>query len=187
MHVLSAIYQYVSVNIWSEGGFHQRRSPSSTYFCPVPDLSLVISSRNHYQNGSMHSKYKSLLSLKLSLTPSCPALDPPPADLIKSLNTCPGNEYFIPTKFHKHASSGSVVKADYACSHIYRYISAPLPLLHLNIYIKISLKFFKHFNLYISILPIINMERHIINEDKALYCIEIALKYTKMIKIKRKR
>ena len=38
-----------------------------------------------------HSKW-SLLPLKLSLTPSCPALDPPRADLIKSLNTCAGNE-----------------------------------------------------------------------------------------------
>ena len=43
----------------------------------------------------------------------------PTADLIKSLNTCAGQENFIPTKFHKHPSSGSVVKADYVCSHIY--------------------------------------------------------------------
>ena len=32
--VLSAIHQYVAVNIWSEGGFRQRRSPSSTFFLP---------------------------------------------------------------------------------------------------------------------------------------------------------
>ena len=51
----------------------------------------------------------------------------PRADLIKSLNTCAGHENFIPTKFHKHPSSGSVVKADYVCSHIYTCISAPLP------------------------------------------------------------
>ena len=56
MHVLSAIHQYVAVNIWSEGGFCQRRSPSSTYFCPVLDLPLGISGRNHYQNGSIPSK-----------------------------------------------------------------------------------------------------------------------------------
>ena len=37
MHVLSAIHQYVAVNLWSEGGFHQRRSPSATYFCPALD------------------------------------------------------------------------------------------------------------------------------------------------------
>ena len=112
MHVLLAIHQYVAVNLWSEGGFHQRRSPSATYFCPALDPSLGISGRNHYKNGS------SLLSLKLSLTPSCPALDPTRADLIKSLNTCAGQENFIPTKFHKHPSSGSVEKADYVCSHV---------------------------------------------------------------------
>ena len=51
------------------------------------------------------------------------ALDPP-----QGLNTCVGHENFIPTKFHKHPSSGSVVKADYVCSHIYTCISAsPLP------------------------------------------------------------
>ena len=71
MHVLSAIHQYVAVNIWSEEGFRRRtRSPSSTYFCPVLDLPLGISGRNHYQNGS-------ILSLELSLNPSCLALDPP--------------------------------------------------------------------------------------------------------------
>ena len=56
MHVLSAIHQYVVVNIWSEGGFCQRRSPSPTYFCPVLDLPLGISGQNHYQNGSIPSK-----------------------------------------------------------------------------------------------------------------------------------
>ena len=34
MHLSSAIHQYVAVNIWSKGGFCQRRSPSFTYFCP---------------------------------------------------------------------------------------------------------------------------------------------------------
>ena len=72
MHVSSAIHQYVAVNIWSEGGFAQRRTPSSTYFCPALDPSLEISGRNYHQNGSILSK--SLLSLELSLT-TCPALD----------------------------------------------------------------------------------------------------------------
>ena len=40
------------------------------------------------------------------------------------LSTCAGNKNNIPTKFHKHPSSGSVVKADYVCSHIYTCISA---------------------------------------------------------------
>ena len=30
-----------------------------------------------------------------------------------------GHEYFIPTKFHKHPLSGSVVKADYVFPYIY--------------------------------------------------------------------
>ena len=152
MHVLSAIHQYIAVNIWSEGGFRQRRTPSSTYFCPVLDLLLGISGRNHYKNGSIPSKAFWIWS-------SCPALDPPQDGSDKSLNTSAGHENFIPTKFHKHPSSGSVVKADYVCSHIYTCISAPLPpFLHLNKYIKISLKFFKHIYFYISTLPIINME-----------------------------
>ena len=56
MHVLSAIHQYVAVNIWSEGGFRQRRNPSSAYFCPVLDPPLGISGRHHYHNGSIPSK-----------------------------------------------------------------------------------------------------------------------------------
>ena len=143
MHVLSAIHQYVAVNIWSEGGFCKRRSPSSTYFCPVLDLPLGISGRNHYQNGSIPSKTFCLWS-SLWILLALPWIHPR-ADLIKSLNTCAGHENFILTKFHKHPSSGSVVKADYVCSHIYTCISAPLPpFLHLNKYIKNSLKFFKH-------------------------------------------
>ena len=34
--VLLTIHQYVAVNIWSEGGFRQRRSPSSTFFFAPP-------------------------------------------------------------------------------------------------------------------------------------------------------
>ena len=52
----------------------------------------------------------------------------PRADLIKSLNTCAGHENFIPTKFHKHSSNGSVVKADYVCSHIYIHALVHHPL-----------------------------------------------------------
>ena len=143
MHVLSAIHQYVAVNIWSEGGFRQRRSPSSTYFCLVLDLPLEISGRNHYQNGSIPNKAFCLWS-SLWILLAMPWIHPR-VDMIKSLNTCAGHENFIPTKFHKHPSSGSVVKADYVCSHIYTCISAPLPhpFLRLNKYIKISLKFFK--------------------------------------------
>ena len=124
MHVLSAIHQYVAVNIWSEGGFCQRRSPSSTYFCPVLDLPLGISGRNHYQNGSIPSKaFCRWSSLWIILV--LPWIHPR-ANLIKSINTCACHENFIPTKFHKHPSSGSVVKADYVCSHMCTCISAPL-------------------------------------------------------------
>ena len=121
MHVLSAIHQYVAVNIWSEEGFRQSRSPSSTYFCPVLDLPLGISCRNHYQNGSIPIKAFCLWS-SLWILLATPWIHPR-ADLIKSLNTCAGHENFIPTKFHKHPSSGSAVKADYVCSHIYNVVS----------------------------------------------------------------
>ena len=42
MHVSSAIQQYVALNIWSEEGFRQMRSPSSTYFGPpwVPSWNI---------------------------------------------------------------------------------------------------------------------------------------------------
>ena len=59
MHVWtvpSAIHQFVIVNIWSEGGFRQRRSPSSTFFCPALDPPFGISGQNRYQNGSIPSK-----------------------------------------------------------------------------------------------------------------------------------
>ena len=120
--MLSAIHQCVAVNLWSEGGFRQGRSPSATLFLPALDPHLGISTRNHYKNGSIPSK-----ALKLSLTPSCPALDPPRVDLIKSLNTCAGHENFIPTKFNKHPSSGFVVKADYVCSHVLVHPPPPSP------------------------------------------------------------
>ena len=143
MHVLSAIHQYVAVNIWSEGGFHQRTSPSSTYFFPRPGSTPWNIWPNHYQNGSIPSRAFCLWS-SLWILLALPWIHPR-ADLIKSLNTCAGHENFIPTKFHKHPSSGSVVKADYVCSHIYTCNSAPLPhpFHRLNKYIKISLKFFK--------------------------------------------
>ena len=145
MHVSSAIHQYVAVNIWFERGLRQRRSPSSTYFCPALDPPLGISGRNHYQNGSIPSKAFCLWSsLWLLVLP----WNHPRVDLIKSLNLYAGHENFIPTKFHKHLSSGSVVKADYVYSHIYTCITAtPPPFLHRNKYIKNSLTFFKHLNL----------------------------------------
>ena len=145
MHVLSAILQYVAVNIWSEGGFCQRRSPSSTYFCPVLDLPLGISdlAKTTTRMAAFQVKPFVFEALFESFLPCLGST----LDLIKSLNTCVGLENFIPTKFHKHPSNGSVVKADYVCSRIYTCISAhrpPPPFLHLNKYIKIPLKFFKH-------------------------------------------
>ena len=97
-----------------------KESPSSTYCCPALDPSLRISSQNHYQNGSIPSKAFCLWS-SLWLLLALPWIHPR-ADLIKSLNTCAGHENLIPTKFHKHPSRGSVVKADYVCSHIYIYM-----------------------------------------------------------------
>ena len=95
-------------------------------FLPRPGSTLGISSQNSYQNGSIPSKAFCLWS-SLWLLRVMPLIQPR-ADLIKSLNTCAGHENFSPTKFHKHPSSGSVVKADYVCSHKYICISAPPPL-----------------------------------------------------------
>ena len=61
MHVSSAIHQYDAVNIWSKGGFHQSRSPSSTIFFSALDPPLGLSGRFHYQNGSIPSKALGLL------------------------------------------------------------------------------------------------------------------------------
>ena len=103
-----------------------KEKPFRYLFCPALDPPLGISGGNPYQNGSIPSKAFCLWS-PLWLLLTLPWIQPR-ADLIKSLNTCAGNENFIPTKFHKHPSSGSVVKADYVCFHIYTCISAsPLP------------------------------------------------------------
>ena len=67
-----------------------------------------------------------------------------------------GHEYFIPTKFGKYPSSDSVVKADSVFQYIYLvhvYTSAtpPPPTFHFNLinkFLKNSLKFPKHLNLY---------------------------------------
>ena len=98
MHVLLAIHRLVAMNIWSEGGFRQRRSLSTTYFCPALDPPLWIFGQNHYQNGSVLSKAFCLWS-SLWLLLALPWIHHR-ADLIKSLNTCAGHENFIPTKFH---------------------------------------------------------------------------------------
>ena len=57
--------------------------PSSTYFCPILDLPLGISGRNHYQNGSIPSKAFCLWS-SLWILLALPWIHPR-ADLIKSL------------------------------------------------------------------------------------------------------
>ena len=122
----SAIYQYVAVNIWSEGRFRQRRSPPSAYFCPSWINPLEYLAETTTRMAAFQVKPFVFEALFESFLPCLGSH--PMADLIKSLNTCAGHENFIPTKFHKHPSSGSVVKADYVCSHIYTCISAPLPL-----------------------------------------------------------
>ena len=64
-------------------------------------------------------------------------LDPPLGGFgRKAYSHVQGHDCFIPTKFGQHPSIGSVRKA--MCSHAYTTI------LHLNKYIKKSLKFFGH-------------------------------------------
>ena len=77
-----------------------------------------------------------------------PALDPPlDGSGRKTTTLVRDHEHFMPTKFRKHPSSGSVVKADYVFPYrTYTCISAP-PLFHVNKYIENSLKFIKQLNL----------------------------------------
>ena len=57
-----------------------------------------------------------------SLTYFCPALDPPLSRVCRKASTqVRDHEYFIPTKFRKHQSSGSIVKADYVFPYIYMH------------------------------------------------------------------
>ena len=52
----------------------------------------------------------------------CPALDPSlDRSGRKTKTLVRDHEYFIPTKFRKHPSSGSVVKADYVFPYIYMH------------------------------------------------------------------
>ena len=51
-----------------------------------------------------------------------PHLDPPLGRYGRNiLLQVQGHEHYIPTKFHKHPLSGSVVKADYAFPYIYMH------------------------------------------------------------------
>ena len=52
MHVLLAIHQYVAVN----KDFVNGEALPLPIFCPVLDLPLGISGRNHYQKGNIQSK-----------------------------------------------------------------------------------------------------------------------------------
>ena len=125
MHVLSAIHQYVAVSIWSEGGFRQSR----TLPLPIFALSWIYPLEYLTETTTRMAAFQVKPFVFEALFESfLPCLDPPQGGSENSLNTCAGHENFIPTKFHKHPSSGSVVKADYVCSHIYTCISAPPPL-----------------------------------------------------------
>ena len=65
---------------------------------------------------------RSFLKKGTPVTYFCPTLDPPyVAFAKKALSQVQGHEYFIPTKFRKHQSSGSVAKADYVFQYIYMY------------------------------------------------------------------
>ena len=79
------------------------------------------------------------------------------ADLLEKVyKQAHGHEYFIPTKFCKHPSSGSVVKTDYVSPKIYMHTLTPF--LHVNECIKKSFKFASIQIFHISTLPFINME-----------------------------
>ena len=57
-----------------------------------------------------------------------PALDPPLGGSgWKTTTLVRDHEHFIPTKFRKHPSSGTVVKADYVFPYIYMHQCTPPP------------------------------------------------------------
>ena len=117
--------QYISMLLWILGLKEDfvKREALPLPFLSALDRPLGISDWNRYQNGSIPSQAFCLWS-SLWLLLALPWIHPR-ADLIKVLTHV--NENFIPTKFHQHSSSGSVVKADYVCSHIYTCISEPPP------------------------------------------------------------
>ena len=85
-----------------------------------------------------------------------PPLDPPQGGVCqKAYKQVRDYEYFISIKFPKHPSSGSVRKADYVFQYTYivHALVHPPPFLHLNKYIKSSLKIFKHLNLLYKPCP----------------------------------
>ena len=81
-------------------------------------------------------------------------LDPPLGGVCrKAYKQVRDYEYFISIKFRKHPSSGSVGNADYVFQYIYMHECTHPPFLHLNKYIKNSLKIFKHLNLLYKPCP----------------------------------
>ena len=120
--MLSAIHQYVAVNIWSEGGFCQREALPLPIFAPSWIYPLEYLAETTTRMAAFQIKPFVFEALFESFLP---AWIRPRADLIKSLNTYAGHENFIPTNFHKHPSSGSVIKADYICVFPYIYIRDP--------------------------------------------------------------
>ena len=116
---------------------------NSVCFCSLPVW------RSFFEEGEPNPPSRDLF---------CHALDPPLGRYGQIiLMHVPGHEHFIPTKFHKHPLSGSVVKADSVFPYKYMHKCTPSPF-HLNKYIENSLKFLKHLNLLLSILPLTNME-----------------------------
>ena len=94
--------QYISMLLWTfrlkEDFVKGSRSPSSTYFCPILDLPLGISGRNHYQNGSIPSKAFCLWS-SIWIFLALPWIHPR-ADLIKKpKNMC------VPWELHPYKVS----------------------------------------------------------------------------------
>ena len=138
--VSSVIHQYVTVNIWSEGGFRQRRALplpffASSWIYPLEYLAVIATRMAAFQVKPF--VFEALFDSFL------PCLGSTQGGSDKKLNTCAGNENFMPTKFHKHPSSSSVVKAKVVHS----------PFLHLNKYITNSIKFLKHLNLWYQHSP----------------------------------
>ena len=107
----------------------------------------------------------------------CPALDPSLSGSGRNSSThVRGHEFLIPSKFRKHPSSGSAVKAEYVFTYIYLHWCTAF--FHLNS----TLTILKHLNLFtLLFFPLQTWKVFKINVDLTLYRIQF---YGNSIKIR---
>ena len=108
----------------------------------------------------------------------CLALDPPLGRYGQNIfKHVPGNEHFIPTKFHKHPLSRSLVKANY----VYALVQTP-PLFSPKWIHRKFIKILKTFKSFIqAFFHLLTWKLHKLNVHSTIFCIKI---YRNFIKIR---